>query len=284
MEKCKTHILWSVDKQNCITFRKETTHNGMIHMTLIAMKNQFCIMRNVKITETEENFLIFHFKQFLADGSSCFEFENSMKDFGMNLYKNYYGDYCVNIRCSENQFECGISLKIDACSISSFLEPCDEPIPNNTDAISADDAEVALSFYTINILPSDDLWEVHMSIMVKDYFVIKEKLHLSVMYDYNELYEGISKLLQNGCSLNYQASCTDYCIGLSKGESDDIFKIEVESITNYEGDYISYNGTIVRKKIEKCYSELGKCNNGNNRKVDKVKSLSDIISYIKAKL
>ena len=284
MEKRKTHILWSVDKQSCITFCKETTQNGMIHMTLIAMKNQFCIKRNVSITETEENLLTSHFKQFLADGSSCFEFENSTKDFEMKLYKNYYGDYCVNIRCSEKQFECAISLKIDVGSIFFFLEPCDDYIQNNTDTITVDDADVTLSFDTINILPADDLWEVHMPVMVKDYFSIKERLHLSVKYDYNVLCKGLSELLQNGCTLNYQASCTDYCIRLSKGESDEIFKMEIESLANSEGDYILYNGTIGRKEIEKCYSELGKCNSGNNKESGRKKSWSGIISHIKTKL
>lgn len=257
MEKRKTYTLWGIDKQGCITFSKDIIRNGIIYLTFTVMKNQFYIAHNVSITETEESLLISLFKQFLADGSSCFEFENSIKDFGMNLYKNHYGDYCVKISCSEKQFECGINLKIDVDSIASFLEPCDDDVSDSLDNVFVDDAEMTFTFDTINIVPSDNLWEVHMSIMVKDYFIIKDKLLLSITYDYDVLYEGISELLQNGCMLKYQASCTSYCIGLSKAESDEKFKIEIESLTNPEGDYISYMGTIERKEIKKIYSELG---------------------------
>lgn len=280
MEKRKTFILWSVDKQSCVTFSKNIVCNGMICITLTILKNQFYILRNVSVTETEDKLMTSLFKRFLADGSSCFEFENGTKNFGLKLYKNYSGDYCINICCVENQFEFGINLKVDVNSISTFLEQCnyDEDIHNSIDTVSEDDTKVVLSFDTLKIASSNDLWEVHMSIMVKDYFIIKENILLSKKNDFDVLSEGISKLLLYNCMLEYQASCTPYCIRLRKTEFNEKYRIEIESIKNSEGDYISYIGTIEREEVKKLYSELGNHDDRINKETNRYKSFSDILS------
>lgn len=276
----KTFILWDIDKRGSFTFSKNIASDGLIYVTLTILKNQFYIVRNVSITEAEDRLLISQFKRFLADGSSCFDFKNSTNNLGLKLYKNYYDDYCVNICYEEDQFEFGINLKVDVDSVSSFLEPSnyEEIVPNSTNAIYEDDPTVTLSFDTIEIASSNDLWDVHMSVMVKDYFVIKERLLLSKIYDFDVLYEGISKLLLYNNMLEYQASCTSYCIELSKTESDGKYKIEIESLKNSEGDYISYIGTIESEEVKKLYSELS--NHKDKKETNRNNSFSDIISHV----